>query len=296
MNNQIIPQNTELPSLVEEIGRIRDNIMGEIIPDAWFKHLRIGKQPDDAACKLLAHIMFRYTPTKVFDEKGNYLYAKKKFRGEYWVIDFNEVAEKKGISDDTVRRALNRLVEQGLVRTEQISIQLNNANGRIYRICVIPIIDKIKNITKDDEGAVIIKKTTDTHNADGILTHNADGHDTHYAYLPQSPLPQNHPSTLAGEDESKKPKFVKEVESKINAIGYVQSLLKKRRIGGSGWSLMCRCAFEQNSPGTAVNLLRAANAFPQDFVYNERTWKADANKLLGTAFKITTNRPSPNLS
>lgn len=102
----------------ETINKVANlKFYGHIIPFSWFKHLKKENgTPYLEAMILLAYIVFWYKPAPVFDEKGNLIGWKKRFKGDLLQMSYKKLGEFFGWSQSKIKRALVYLEDKGLVR------------------------------------------------------------------------------------------------------------------------------------------------------------------------------------
>ena len=114
---------------VDAMDRIR--ISGNIIPQSWYKEiLRDNGKPYLLAVTLLADIVYWYRPVEDRDESSGYVIGlRKRFRGDLLQKTYDEYANLYGESKRTIKAALDRLEELGLIRKVFLYIKLKNGTN-----------------------------------------------------------------------------------------------------------------------------------------------------------------------
>lgn len=104
--------------IVDKVGTI--NITGNIIPAIWYKTvLKSSGKPYLLAIAVLADIVYWYRPTEVRDRgTGQVLGWKKKFSGDILRQSYQYYADLFGESKKTVKMAMDRLEELGVIKRE----------------------------------------------------------------------------------------------------------------------------------------------------------------------------------
>lgn len=123
---------------VDAMDRIR--ISGNVIPESWYKEiLRENGKPYLLAIILLSEIVYWYRPSEERDESsGCVIGLRKKFKGDLLQKSYDELANRYGESKRSVKAALDRLEELGLIR--KIFRDLKFKNGtRIPNVMYIEI-------------------------------------------------------------------------------------------------------------------------------------------------------------
>ncbi len=131
------------------------NFSGNIVPMSWYKKiLRENGKPDHFAVTLLSDIVYWYRPTEVRDPVSGYVVSlQKKFDGDLLQKSYDQYANQYGESKRTVKAALDRLEELGLIK--KVFRDLKISSTLIPNIMYIQIFpEKIDEITMevvDDE-------------------------------------------------------------------------------------------------------------------------------------------------
>ncbi len=112
---------------VDAMGEI--NITGNVIPLSWHKTIvRENGKPYLLAITLLADIVYWYRPVEVRDEAtGNIIGWRKKFRSDYLQKTYEQYSEFYGESKRSIKSALDRLEEIGVIK--KILRHVSLANG-----------------------------------------------------------------------------------------------------------------------------------------------------------------------
>ena len=135
---------------VDAMDRIR--ISGNVIPQSWYKEiLRDNGKPYLLAVTLLADIVYWYRPVEERDESsGCVIGLRKRFRGDLLQKTYEEYSDLYGESKRTIKAALDRLEELGLIRKIFRDIRLKNGT-KIPNVMYIEIFpDRIEEISHYD--------------------------------------------------------------------------------------------------------------------------------------------------
>jgi len=100
---------------VDAMGML--NISGNVIPQIWYSTItRENGKPYLLAITLLSDITYWYRPTEVRDEQsGQVIGWRKRFKGQLLQKTYQQYAELYGESKRTVKAALDRLEELGVI-------------------------------------------------------------------------------------------------------------------------------------------------------------------------------------
>ncbi len=135
---------------VDAMDRIK--ITGNVIPQSWFGEItRENGKPHLLAIILLADIVYWYRPVEERDESsGLVIGLRKKFRADLLQKTYDEYAQLYGESKRTIKAALDRLEELGLIR--RIFRDLKQKSGRkIPNVMYIEIFpERIEQISHYD--------------------------------------------------------------------------------------------------------------------------------------------------
>ena len=135
---------------VDAMDRIR--ISGNIIPQSWYEEiLRDNGKPYLLAITLLADIVYWYRPTEERDESsGCVIGLKKKFKGDLLQKTYDWYADLYGESKRTIKAALDRLEELGLIRKVFRDLKFKNGT-KLFNVMFIEIFpDRIEEISHYD--------------------------------------------------------------------------------------------------------------------------------------------------
>ena len=135
---------------VDAMDRIR--IVGNVIPQSWYREiLRDNGKPYLLAVTLLSDIVYWYRPVEERDESSGYVIGlRKRFRGDLLQKTYEEYAALYGESKRTIKAALDRLEELGLIRKVFREIKLKNGT-KIPNVMYIEIFpDRIEEISHYD--------------------------------------------------------------------------------------------------------------------------------------------------
>lgn len=105
-------------SIVDQMGIL--NISGNVVPQIWYKTItKTTGKPYLLAITLLADIVYWYRPKEVRDEvSGQIIGWHKKFKGDLLQKTYQQYADLLGESKRSVKAALDRLEELGVIRKE----------------------------------------------------------------------------------------------------------------------------------------------------------------------------------
>ena len=135
---------------VDAMDRIR--ISGNVIPQSWYEEiLRDNGKPYLLAITLLADIVYWYRPTEERDESsGCVIGLKKKFKGDLLQKTYDWYADLYGESKRTIKAALDRLEELGLIRKVFRDLKFKNGT-KLFNVMFIEIFpDRIEEISHYD--------------------------------------------------------------------------------------------------------------------------------------------------
>lgn len=111
---------------VDAIGTL--HLSGNVVPQIWYKTItkETGK-PYLLAITLLADIVYWYRPTEVRDERsGQIIGWRKKFKGDLLQKTYQQYADLFGESKRTVKAALDRLENLGVIKKEFRDVECEN--------------------------------------------------------------------------------------------------------------------------------------------------------------------------
>lgn len=100
--------------------------------------------------RLLARIIWFYTPSPVKNDSGKITGWKRKFKGPYWQLNTVEMADSLGCSTRTIREEIALLKELKLIKTQLCHAKEVNSKKRVP-LYVIPIFEGIVALTKELE-------------------------------------------------------------------------------------------------------------------------------------------------
>lgn len=102
--------------------------------------------------RLLARIIWFYTPSPVKNDSGKITGWKRKFKGPYWQLNTVEMADSLGCSTRTIREEIALLKDLKLIKTQLCHAKEVNSKKRVP-LYVIPIFEGIVALTKELETA-----------------------------------------------------------------------------------------------------------------------------------------------
>lgn len=104
------------------------NLTGNVIPQIWYSTItRENGKPYLLAITLLGDIVYWYRPTEIRDEgTGVVVGWKKRFRGDILQKTYQQYADLYGESKRSVKAAMDRLEELGIIRKEFREVTCGN--------------------------------------------------------------------------------------------------------------------------------------------------------------------------
>lgn len=138
----------DITSTVEKIGRI--NFQGNIIPAAWYKHIRYASGKVNLnAIVILSEIVYWYRPVEVRDETtGKLLGFRKKFRGDKLQRSLQSFADQFGLTKRQVQDAIKFLRDKGLIKTELRTVTTSEGLKVGNALFIEPVPEMIQKITE----------------------------------------------------------------------------------------------------------------------------------------------------
>ena len=128
------------------------NITGNVTPHRWYKTiLRDNGKPYLLAITLLSDIVYWYRPVEIRDEAtGNTIGWRKRFRSDLLQKTYEQYSDFYGETKRTIKAALDRLEEIGVIR--KVFREITLANGaKVPNVMFIELFpDRLKEITFDD--------------------------------------------------------------------------------------------------------------------------------------------------
>jgi len=117
--------------MVDEMAML--NISGNVVPQMWYSTItRDNGKPHLLAITLLSDIVYWYRPIEVRDElTGRIIGRKKKFKGDMLQKSYQQYADLYGESSRSVKSAIDRLEELGVVK--RFFCDLTCENGRVLQ-------------------------------------------------------------------------------------------------------------------------------------------------------------------
>ena len=104
------------------------NITGQVIPAEWFIRLRMPSGiPDTAAILVLSEIVYWYRLNEIGDAAERTVRLERKFYGDKLQLYYNAFASKFGISVDSAKKAVYRLIEFGVITRELRTVEIGGA-------------------------------------------------------------------------------------------------------------------------------------------------------------------------
>ena len=161
MNKKETAQKTDRPITAEVAKFMHFHRDGDIIPHGWnkkigdwhdYKNKKTGEivkgwRSRPFAERLLARIVWFYTPTPVKNDSGEVTGWQRKFRAGYWQMNPVEMAQALGCSRQTIVDELSLLRELGLITTQASRDKTKADGNRNVPLFVIPVFDAIVGLT-----------------------------------------------------------------------------------------------------------------------------------------------------
>lgn len=165
--------------MVDAIGKL--DLSGNVTPQMWYKTItkKTGK-PYLLAITLLSDIVYWYKPTIVRDEmSGQVIGWRKKFKGDLLQKTYQQYADLFGESKRSVKAALDRLEDLGVIKKEFRDVECENGIT-LYNLMYISINeDVIAKLTypEKEENHLLSEDsaTPPTKNCTTLLQKNAGG-------------------------------------------------------------------------------------------------------------------------
>ncbi len=112
--------------IVDAMGKI--NITGNVIPQIWYNTItRPNGKPYLLAISLLSDIVYWYRPSEVRDENSGQLIGwRKRFHGDLLQRSYQQYADLYGESKRSVKAALDRLEELGVIEKHFRDVTCDN--------------------------------------------------------------------------------------------------------------------------------------------------------------------------
>ncbi|MBO6309277.1 MAG: MarR family transcriptional regulator [Oribacterium sp.] len=136
---------------VDQLGEM--NLTGNLVPKQWYSTIQTktnNPKPYHDAINVLAEIVFRYRP---FQDKETGIYQKK-FEDDLLQISYDELAEVLLIEKHTVRRAMNRLEELGVLRKEFRTVISKVEKRKLNNVMFVDLdVDVLRQLTPEEEKA-----------------------------------------------------------------------------------------------------------------------------------------------
>jgi len=186
------------------------NREGDIIPHGWNKKIGVWhdatKRSKDEnkdwvkakqrvwrsrpfAERLLARIVWFYTPSPIKDNSGKVTGWRRKFKGPFWQLNTAEMADALGCSSRTIRAEIDLLKTLGLITTKPARERTAADGTKNIPIFVVPVYESIIGLTKAEE--------------DSSLAAEEDSSLEPRKILPNSSIPPHSSSSNTGLDDAK---------------------------------------------------------------------------------------------
>jgi hypothetical protein len=161
----ISPALQETYQIIQQIGEI--NLIGNVIPHSWYKHIQLNGKPDCTAILILAEILYWWRPRIIRDEhSGETIRIEKRFKADLLQKSYNDFCVSFGFSKKQVKEATDRLEELKLIK--KIFKDITNKGSHISSVLFIKINPKkIKKISIPFEKTGNSLETLDTDTSPG---------------------------------------------------------------------------------------------------------------------------------
>jgi len=118
---------------------------------AWVKDKKRVWRSRPFAERLLARIVWFYTPSPIKDNSGKVTGWRRKFRGPFWQLNTTEMAEALGCSARTIRAEIDLLKTLGLITTKPARDRTHADGTKKLPIFVVPVYNAIVGLTQAEE-------------------------------------------------------------------------------------------------------------------------------------------------
>ena len=145
----VVPRKADHYARTWHYAELCDALNKFRIPLSWHKTIvRENGKPYLLAITLLADIVYWYRPVEVRDEAtGNIIGWRKRFRSDYLQKTYEQYSEFYGESKRSIKAALDRLEEIGVIKKILRHVSLSNGT-RIPNVMYIALnADKLREIT-----------------------------------------------------------------------------------------------------------------------------------------------------
>ena len=169
---------------VDAMDRVR--ITGNVIPQSWYEEiLRDNGKPYLLAIILLADIVYWYRPVEDRDESSGYVVGlRKKFKGDLLQKTYEDYATRYGESKRTIKAALDRLEELGLIKKVFRDIKFKGGT-KLFNVMYIELFPaRVEEISHYDID-------TDPDGGDGSYSEDVDNFSEEYFEEETSRTAQN---------------------------------------------------------------------------------------------------------
>jgi hypothetical protein len=165
---------------------IEEDIVGNLIPDKFYDFFRTASgRPDFSVRQILSDILYWYRPKHTTCPKTGLKIASKKFHSDTFQTSYAQLKEKHKLSRETIRQALKRLEDIGLIIREFRTMKVY---GQIYNNVMFIHLNSTKiseilnfnseNSTKTSEQDDIISSTKNISTSTPIKKHPQENIET----------------------------------------------------------------------------------------------------------------------
>ena len=148
-------------AVVDEVQKIV--ITGNIVSPVWYKTILYDSgKPDHLAISILSDIVYWYKPVEVRDEASGHLVGwRTKFKSDMYQKSYDSYAEFYGESKRSVKAAIDRLVELGIVIREFRTVDVPGGM-RLFNVMFLSLDPEVlRRYTETGPGSVV---STSGHN------------------------------------------------------------------------------------------------------------------------------------
>jgi len=144
----------ELSRACVDISKI--NFSGNIIPKNWYKSIKFSSgKADLLAINILAEVVYWYRLVEVCDEAtGKVIGYKRRFKADKLQRSYQSFADMFGVSKRQIKAAIDRLKDQGSLKTEFRTVHSGNAIMTNV-LFLEPVPKNILNITHPQQTDIV---------------------------------------------------------------------------------------------------------------------------------------------
>ncbi len=126
------------------------SLKGNIVPLSWCSKIKKENGHTDLlAVLILSDIVYWYRPKFNYDEEGNIISIKKKFKGDFLQKTYDTYAESFDVSKRQVKASFDTLEELGLIKRHFKNI-VSSEGIKLVNVLFVELCSCAKNILFDD--------------------------------------------------------------------------------------------------------------------------------------------------